>query len=119
MDSLLPDLPVPPRRFEVTVTFRRPEAATGAMPDGHGELAALAAVAACADRLLTAWTASQAVVSMILEANSTADALTAGAEVAKALGCGRQAASVTAEPVASLPRGHGERHPGAAQPIGW
>ena len=55
-----------------------------------------------AERLLTAWTCRQSVVSMIVDLPSMADALTAGAQMARVLGSGDGLASVTAKPIAAV-----------------
>lgn len=57
-----------------------------------------------ADGLLTAWTCTKSVVSMVVELPSVADALDAGVAVARVLQKGDGMASVTAELVASSPR---------------
>ena len=62
----------------------------------------MAAAAIAAEGLLTAWTCRQSVVSMIVDLPSMADALTAGAQMARVLGSGDGLASVTAQPIASV-----------------
>jgi hypothetical protein len=56
-----------------------------------------------AEGLLTAWTCTKSVVSMVVELPSVADALEAGVAVARALQSGDGMASVTAEPVVPSP----------------
>jgi hypothetical protein len=62
----------------------------------------MAVAAIAAEGLLTAWTCRQSVVSMIEDLPSTADALAAGAQMARVLGSGDGLASVTAQPIASV-----------------
>lgn len=96
--TLLPDVPHPRQRFQVTVTLPRLAGDEVSLPAGTQAVAELAAAAVAAEGLLTAWASAQAIVSMIVELPSQADALAAGLAVAKALGCGHGAASVTVEP---------------------
>jgi hypothetical protein len=62
----------------------------------------MAAAAIAAEGLLTAWTCRQSVVSMIVDLPSMADALAAGAQMARVLGSGDGLASVTAQPIAPV-----------------
>lgn len=94
MDDLLPDVPRPGRRYEVKVTLARD--ADGCDPAEGQALAELAAAALCAEGLIGAWHGTQAVVSMVLDAEDDAAALDAGVAVVRALGGGR-GASVSAE----------------------
>lgn len=98
MDTLLPDVPRPPRRYQVTVTLPRPDGDDGPLLAVVQAIAELTAAAVAAQGLLTAWTSAQAVLSMVVEALCQADALAAGVEVVRALG-GELGASVEAEPV--------------------
>ena len=98
-DTLLPDLPRPPRRYEVTVTVPRADDPDPALPPGGHAALNLAVAALSADGLLAAWTSSQTVVSMIVEADGRAGALAAGMAVAQALGGANGTATVTAGPV--------------------
>ena len=68
-------------------------------PEGRAAIELTAAVVA-AEGLLTAWTCTNAMVSMIVELPSVADALEAGVAVARILHGGDGMASVTAGPVA-------------------
>lgn len=97
-DSLFPALPKPPRRFTVTVTLSRGRD-DSLLPSGAHALAELAAAAVAAEGLVTAWTSSQSVLYMVLEASCAADALDAGAVVARTIGGADGAVSVAAEPV--------------------
>lgn len=94
MDDLLPDVPRPARRYEVKVTLVRD--AEGCAPAEDQALAELAAAALCAEGLLGAWSGTQAVLSMMLDAQDDAAALDAGVAVVRALG-GARGASVSAE----------------------
>jgi hypothetical protein len=96
--TLLPDVPYPPRRYQVTVTLPRSDDEDVLMSGGH--VAELAAAAVVAEGLVTAWTCTQSVVSMIIESPTMADALAAGVALARVLGGGEGIASITAEPVA-------------------
>jgi hypothetical protein len=98
--TLLPDVPRPLRRYEVTVTIQRPDANEALPPPGGQVAAELAAAVIAAEGLLTAWTSTHSVVSMVVELPSTADALAAGVAVARLLQGGDGIASVKAEPVA-------------------
>jgi hypothetical protein len=98
--TLLPDIPCPLRRYLVTVTLRRPDGDDALLAGGQA-IAELAAAAVVADGLVTAWTCTQSLLSMIMELPSTADALAAGVALARVLGGPDGTASVTAEPVAS------------------
>jgi len=98
--TLLPDLPYPMRRYQVTVTLSRPDR-DEPVPQPIGQvLLELTAAAIAAEGLLTASAGTQSVVSMIVELPSVADALEAGVAVARVLHGGDGMASVTAEPVA-------------------
>ena len=97
--TLLPDVPCPLRRYQVTVTLPRQDR-DEAMPPG-GEAAVEMAAAAEAQGLVTVWACTQLVVSMIVELPSAADALAAGVAVARALQGGDGMASVTAALLAS------------------
>jgi len=99
--TLLPDIPCPSRRYLVTVTLRRLDGDEAALSAGGQAVAELAAAAVVADGLVTAWTCTQSLVSMVVELPCTADALAAGVALARVLGGGDGTASVTAEPVAS------------------
>ncbi len=94
MDDLLPDVPRPVVRYQVKVTLVR--AAEGCDPGEDRALAELAAAALCAEGLLGVWSGTQAVLSMVLEAEDDASALAAGVAVVRALG-GARGASVSAE----------------------
>jgi hypothetical protein len=89
------------RRYLVTVTLRRSDGDVEALLGGGQVFAELAAAAVVADGLVTAWTCTQSVVSMVVELPCTADALAAGVGLARVLGGADGIASVTAEPVAS------------------
>ena len=89
------DAPRPLRRFTVTVTLPRPDGEDVLMPPGAQAAAERAAAAVAADGLLTAWTSARAVLSMVIVAPCQADALTAGAAVARAL-VGERGAAVRA-----------------------
>lgn len=97
--TLLPDVPCPLRRYEVTVTLPRQDSDGAELPPG-GQAAVEMAAAAEAQGLVTVWTCTQLVVSMIVELPSTADALAAGVAVARILKSGDGMGSVTAEPIA-------------------
>jgi hypothetical protein len=88
-----------PRRYAVTVAVPRTGDWDDALlpPDGHAMLQ-LAAAAVAADGLVSAWTCSQTVVSMVVNAPGKRDAVNAGAAVASVLDGGDGAVSVTAEP---------------------
>lgn len=94
MEDLLPDVPRPKCRYEVKVTLAR--AAEGCTPAEGQALAELAAAALCAEGLIGAWSGTQAVLSMVLDAVDDAAALAAGVAVVRALG-GARGASVSAE----------------------
>ncbi len=98
IDTLLPDIPRPPRRYMVTVTLSPPEGDGRALPQEAHAVAELTAAAVAAQGLVTAWTSARAVLSMVVESSCQADALAAGVAVVRALG-GEQGASVEAEPV--------------------
>ena len=98
----LPEVPRPQRRYEVTVTLPRPAGVEAQLPSGGQVALELAAAAIAAEGLLTAWTCMQSVVSMIVDLPSMADALAAGAQMARVLGSGDGLASVTAQPVAAV-----------------
>jgi hypothetical protein len=72
------------------------------LPEGQAVIE-LTAAAILAEGLLTAWTCTKSVVSMVVELPSVAHALEAGVAVARALQSGDGIASVTAEPVAPSP----------------
>jgi hypothetical protein len=97
----LPEVPRPRRRYEVTVTLPRPTDVEALLPGGQAAVD-IAAAAIAAEGLLTAWTCRQSVVSMIVDLPSMADALAAGAQMARVLGSGHGLASVTAQPIASV-----------------
>jgi hypothetical protein len=97
--TLLPDLARPMRRYQVTVTLPRLDRDEVLLPAGGQVAVELAAAAIAAEGLLTAWTHTQSVVSMIVELPSMADALAAGVAVARVLENGDGTASVAAEPV--------------------
>jgi hypothetical protein len=83
----------------VTVTLPRSDEEDALLSGGH--VAELAAAAVVAEGLVTAWTCTQSVVSLIVESTTMADALAAGVALARVLGGGDGFASITAEPVAS------------------
>jgi hypothetical protein len=83
----------------VTVTLPRSDE-DDALLSG-GQVAELAAAAVVAEGLVTAWTCTQSVVSLIVESPTMADALAAGVALARVIGGGDGFASITAEPVAS------------------
>jgi hypothetical protein len=97
--TLLPDVPYPPRRYQVTVTLPRQDRDEAMLPPG-GEAAVEMAAAAEAQGLVTVWACTQLVVSMIVELPSAADALAAGVAVARVLKGGGGMASVRVEPIA-------------------
>jgi hypothetical protein len=99
-DTLLPDLPCSMRRYLVTVTLPQLYGDEPLMPPEGQAAIELTAAAIAAEGLLTAWTCTRSVVSMIVEVPSVADALEVGVAVARALHGGDGMASVTAEPVA-------------------
>ncbi len=99
--TLLPDIPSPARRYLVTVMLRRSDGNEALLSAGGQAVAELAAAAVVAEGLVTAWTCTQSLVSMIVDLPCTADALSAGVALARVLGGGDGTASVTAEPVAS------------------
>lgn len=99
--TLLPDIPCPTRRYLVTVMLRRSDGDDGLLSAGGQAIAELATAAVVADGLVTAWSGTQSLVSMVVELPCTADALAAGVALARVLGGGDAAASVSAEPVAS------------------
>jgi len=99
--TLLPDIPCPLRRYLVTVTLRRSDADDALLSAGGQAVAELAAAAVVADGLVTAWTCTQSLVSLVVDLPCTADALAAGVALARVLGGPDGTASVTAEPVAS------------------
>jgi len=84
----------------VTVTLPRPDRDEAMLPPEGQAVIELTAAAILADGLLTAWTSTKSVVSMVVELPSVADALEAGVAVARALQGGDGVASVTAEPLA-------------------
>ena len=98
----LPEVPRPRRRYEVTVTLPRPTGVEALLPPGGQAAVDMAAAAIAAEGLLTAWTCRQSVVSMIVDLPSMADALAAGAQMARVLGSGDGLASVTAQPIATV-----------------
>ena len=98
-NTLLPDLPRPPRRYEVTVTVPRADDPDPALPPGGHAALNLVVAALSADGLLAAWTSSQTVVSMIVEAECRAGAMAAGTAVAQALGGANGTATVAAGPI--------------------
>jgi hypothetical protein len=95
-DVPLFDLPRPPRRYEVRVTLNRD--ADGPAPGEDQRIAELAVAALCADGLIAAWAAEQAVLSMLLDVEDDAAALAAGVAMVRAVG-GTRGASVSAERV--------------------
>ena len=97
--TLLPDVPCPLRRYQVTVTLPRQDQDEAVLPPG-GRAAVEMAAAAEAHGLVTVWTCAQLVVSMIVELPSMADALAAGVAVARVLKGGDGMGSVTVEPIA-------------------
>jgi hypothetical protein len=97
----LPEVPRPRWRYEVTVTLPRPTDVEALLPGGQAAVD-ITAAAIAAEGLLTAWTCRQSVVSMIVDLPSMADALAAGAHMARVLGSGDGLASVTAQPIASF-----------------
>jgi hypothetical protein len=104
--TLLPDIPCPMRRYLVTVMMRRSDGddallSAGELSAGGQAFAELAAAAVVADGLVTAWSCTQSLVSMVVELPCTADALAAGVALARVLGGGDGTVSVSAEPVAS------------------
>ena len=99
--TLLPDVPYPLRRYLVTVTLRRSDSDDALLSAGGQAVAELTAAAIVADGLVTAWTCTQSIVSMVVELPCTADALAAGVGLARVLGGADAIASVTAEPVAN------------------
>ena len=98
----LPEVPRPRRRYEVTVALPRPPGVEALLPPGSQAAVDIAAAAIAAEGLLTAWTCRQSVVSMIVDLPSMADALTAGAQMARVLGSGDGLASVTVQPIATV-----------------
>jgi hypothetical protein len=84
----------------VTVSLRRSDGDDALLSAGSQAVTELAAAAVVADGLVTAWTCTQSLVSMIVELACTADALAAGVALARVLGGADGIASVTAEPVA-------------------
>lgn len=84
--TLLPDLPSPMRRFQVTVTLPWAVGDQPLHPPQGQAVVELAAAAVAAEGLLTAWTRTKSVVSMIVELPSMADALAAGLQW---LGCSK------------------------------
>lgn len=86
----------------MTVTLPRPTGVEALLPPGGKAAVDLAAAAIAAEGLLTAWTCRQSVVSMIVDLPSMADALAAGAQVARVLHSGDGLASVTAQPIATV-----------------
>jgi hypothetical protein len=82
----------------VTVTLPRPHGDEALAPAGGQAVIELTAAAIAAEGLLTAWTCTKSVVSMIVERPSVADALEVGVAVARALHGGDGMTSVTAEP---------------------
>ena len=86
----------------MTVTLSRPADVEALLPPGGQAAVDMAAAAIAADGLLTAWTCRQSVVSVIVDLPSMADALAAGAQMARVLGSGDGLASVTAQPIAPV-----------------
>ena len=86
----------------MTVTLPRPTGVEALLPSGGQAAVDMAAAAIAAEGLLTAWTCRQSVVSMIVDLPSMADALAAGAQMARVLGSGDGLASVTAQPIATV-----------------
>ena len=87
----------------MTVTLPRPDRNEALVPPEGQAVVELTAAAILAEGLLTAWTCTKSVLSMVVELPSVADALDAGVAVARALQSGDGVASVTAEPVAPSP----------------
>lgn len=98
-DPLFPDLPRPLRRYTVTVIVQRDDADAALVPPGGHAVLELAAAAVAAAGVQSVWTCSQTVLSMLLDAESKGAALDAGVAVARVLGGGDGAVTVTAEPV--------------------
>ena len=96
-ESLLPDVPRPPRRYKVTVTLTRTgdEILPPALSCGLAELAAAAVVA---DGLRLAGVDSATTLWLVVDLPCRADALSAGVAVARAMG-GEGAASVQVDPM--------------------
>lgn len=94
----LPEVLWPSRQYEVTVTLPRPEDEDVLRPPNGQATAELAAAMVAANGLLTAWTSRKAVLSMVVTSRCQADALSAGVEVARALGAER-GACVEVEPL--------------------
>lgn len=83
--TLLPDLPCPRRRYHVTVTLPRPDGDEVLLPPGGQAAIELTAAVIAVEGLLTTWTCTKSVVSMIVEQPSVADALEAGVAVTRVL----------------------------------
>lgn len=103
-DTLLPDLEMPLRRYTVTVTVPRADDARDDVPQPPGghDAVQLVAAALCADGVASAWTWSQTIVCMTVEAPRKCDALGTGLALARVLDSGDGRVTVTAEP--AMPR---------------
>ena len=102
--TLLPDLPRPSRRYEVTVIVpRRPDGdcEEESLPPGGHAMLQLAAAALAGEGVVSAWTCSRTIVAMLVDAVCWGDALDAGVAVARSLSGGDGAVTVTAEPFAA------------------
>jgi hypothetical protein len=102
LESLLPDVPRPLRRYTVTVTAPRPDGDgdDALLPPGGHAMVQLVAAAVAADGLVPARTCSETMVSMMVKACRIGDALETGLAVARVLDSGDGTVSVTAEPAA-------------------
>lgn len=97
LEDLFPELPrAGTRRYKVEVMLDRDEHDNA--PDEDQATADLALVMLAARGLVTGWMSKQALLTMVLDAESAADAVEAGAVVVRALGGGRSAARVEVEP---------------------
>jgi hypothetical protein len=96
--QLLPDVTGRLRRYKVTVTLWRADEGDTLLPQDGQAAAELAAAGVAAEDLMTAWTRTRFVVSMIVTQPDATGAISAGALVARCLGDVEHLASVMAEP---------------------
>lgn len=97
LDNLFPELPrAGTRRYRVEIMLVRD--GHDSVPDEDQAIADLAMVMLSARGLVSGWMSRQALLTMVLDAESAADAIEAGAAVVRALGGGRGACRVEVEP---------------------
>lgn len=99
LEDLFPDLPAVKCRYQIDVSI--PRSGRDTMPAENQAIADVAAVILLARGWSRDGCLRRSVLSMVADAADCADALDIGAQVARALGAGTGAASVSAEPMPS------------------